>query len=633
MKKKILLTIVVLILASLTTFMITACDYSAGDDCIHESWGEWVEISAPTCTMAGRERRECANAGCSHYTTRTGQNALGHNMGGWTESFAPTCVSVGIESGTCQREGCDHFDTRTGRNALGHNLGEWVEISAPICTVAGIDRRECYHVGCNHYETREQDALGHDWEEWVIVTVACCIEDGLKTRACQRDCCNEDEVVETHALGHDMGVWKETRPPNETEDGEEMRTCQRDNCNFYENRPIILTPRFVVAAGGEHHSLAIDTQGNLWAWGSNAQGQLGDGTNMRRYTPVQINTGGRMNNVRVVFVVARGNHSMAIDEHGNLWSWGNNANGQLGDGTTIRRYVPVQVNTSGRMNNADIVYIAQGSGHSLAIDEHGNLWSWGINALGQLGVGRTNTELSNSTTPLRVNYEGRMNNARIRSIAAEATFSLAIDEHGNLWQWGRITYGLPFVENPILFSRSYPVRINIDGNMDNNEIVEVSVGNRNALAIDIYGNLWAWGCNSDGRLGNGQNQNISIGVSMPVLIKTGVKIRLNNDEQSGGIATGSGHSLIIDEHGDLWGWGLNSSGQVGDYTITRRTAPVQINMSGRINDAAVVFVVAGNNHTLVIDEHGNLWTWGSNMQGQLGDGTTTVSRVPLLIQF
>ncbi|MCL2798084.1 MAG: leucine-rich repeat protein, partial [Firmicutes bacterium] len=281
-------------------------------------------------------------------------------------------------------------------------------------------------------------------------------------------------------------------------------------------------PVSLSVSAGSSHSLAIDGQGNLWAWGRNNSGQLGDGTAAAsKSLPVQVNTSGRMNNAKAVAVAAGNYHSLAIDEHGNLWAWGNNSNGQLGDGTITNRSLSVQVNASGRMNNAKVVAIAAGNSHSLAIDEYGNLWAWGYNSFGQLGDG---TAVTSKSLPVQINTSGRMNNAKVTAIAAENSHSLAIDEHGN---------------------------------------------------------LWAWGLNSNGQLGDGTITNRSL----PVQINTSGRI---NNAKVTAVAAGSSHSLAVDEYGNLWAWGINSNGQLGDGTITNRSLPVQINTSGRINNAKVV---------------------------------------------
>ena len=388
----------------------------------------------------------------------------------------------------------------------------------------------------------------------------------------------------------------------------------------YSNRPVIWGierppfdphPGYSLIAAGKHHSLAIDKDGNLWAWGNNCNSAIGDGTTTTRSTPVQINTNGRMNNAKVVSVAAGGGHSFAIDEYGNLWAWGWNGWGQLGDGTQGAAFVkssPVLINTNGRMNDAKVISIVAGYEHSLAIDKHGNLWAWGKNDSGQLGNG-SRTYYS---TPVLINTNGRMNNARILTVSTcgsgYGSHNLAIDEHGYLWAWGNNFSG-QIGDGTFGYSanKTVPVLVNIDTRMNNAKIIHVAAGGNHSLAIDEYGDLWAWGLNSypgGGQVGDSTRDDRHI----PVQINSNG--RMNNSKITS-ISAGGYISFAIDDLGNLWGWGSNYSGQLGNgeddwFSIS----PELINTSGRMNNARAVNISAGESHCLSIDEHGNLWIWG-----------------------
>jgi hypothetical protein len=132
-------------------------------------------------------------------------------------------------------------------------------------------------------------------------------------------------------------------------------------------------------AGGGNHSLALANDGTVWAWGQNLFGQLGDGTNADRSTPVQVP------NLSGATAVAAGTaHSLALKANGTVLAWGSNAFGQLGDGTTVPRNIPAQV-----QNLSEIQTIAAHSGHNLALRTSGFVQAWGWNARGQLGDGTT----------------------------------------------------------------------------------------------------------------------------------------------------------------------------------------------------------------------------------------------------
>jgi alpha-tubulin suppressor-like RCC1 family protein len=147
----------------------------------------------------------------------------------------------------------------------------------------------------------------------------------------------------------------------------------------------------------------LKSDGTVWAWGANSSGQLGDGTVTTRLTPVQVKNPSGTAFLTGIVAIAAGGPSIALKSDGTLWSWGLNASGQLGDGTTTNRLLPVQVvgqSGSGVFTNA--ASIAASSNFTLAAKSDGTLWTWGFNGNGQLGNGT----LVNSTTPVQALITG-----------------------------------------------------------------------------------------------------------------------------------------------------------------------------------------------------------------------------------
>ena len=286
-----------------------------------------------------------------------------------------------------------------------------------------------------------------------------------------------------------------------------------------------------------------------------------------------------------------GANSRALDSSGHLWAWGYNDAERLGDGTPSTRHIPLAV-------TPDRTYttVSAGTHHSLALDSSGHLWAWGYNRDGQLGDGTTTTERH---TPVAVTPD-----------------------------------------------RTY---------------IAVSAGSDHSLALDRSGHLWAWGYNSYGQLGDGTTT------------RRRAPVEITPDRTYTMVVAGWYHSLALDSTGHLWAWGYNSFGQLGDGTTTRRRAPVEITpdrtyamasdaslesagtgnlpadsvlsdrMSGivenvratagtvsRTEDSYNTFkqVSSSSFHTLALDSSGHVWTWGSNSNGQLGDGTNTDRQTP-----
>ena len=175
---------------------------------------------------------------------------------------------------------------------------------------------------------------------------------------------------------------------------------------------------------GGHHNLALKNDLTVWSWGFNNHGQLGDGSNTNKLTPIQVS------GLNDVVAIACGNlHSFALRNDGTVWTWGFNGNGELGDGTDTSRLTPVQV-----VGLSNIVAIAGGGLHSLALNNDGTVWAWGYNAFGQLGNGTTNS----NPNPVPTQVTG-LNN--VLEIEAGELHSLALRNDGSVWAWGYNAYG------------------------------------------------------------------------------------------------------------------------------------------------------------------------------------------------
>src|SRR3989344_6242212 len=228
------------------------------------------------------------------------------------------------------------------------------------------------------------------------------------------------------------------------------------------------------------HTIAIKSDGTLWAWGYNLYGQLGDGTTSQRNSPVQIGT----DNNRVS-ISAGGYHTIAIKSDGTLWAWGSNDSGQLGDGTYNNKTTPTQITTVA----ANWVSISTGGLHTLAIKSDGTLWAWGYNSGGQLGDGTA----TQRNSPVQI---GTGNNWT--SIAAGYYHTIAIKSDGTLWAWGYNGYGQ--LGDGTMVNKSSPAQIGTDNNW-----ASIEAGGYHTLAIKSDGTLWAWGDNGYGQLGDGTN--------------------------------------------------------------------------------------------------------------------------------
>lgn len=351
-----------------------------------------------------------------------------------------------------------------------------------------------------------------------------------------------------------------------------------------------------LVASGWNFSLGIKTDGTIWAWGYNGNGQLGNGTSIDCNTPTQI---GNFNNWKSI---SGGPYfSLAIKTDGTLWGWGQNDYGQLGDGTIISKDTPTQI---GIDNTWKAIVIGPddwvlGKGHTIALKTDNTLWAWGGNSFGQLGDGTT----TDKQIPIQIGTD-----VNWASITTGHNHSLAIKTDGTLWAWGWNNLGQ--LGDGTTNDQIVPIQI---GTATNWKII--SAGNGYSLGIKTDGTLWAWGNGANGRLGDGTNLDQHTPIQIGNL--TSWKYIYSGLLQSHGIKT----------DGTLWAWGYNNNGELGDGTYVTKSVPVQIGT----NNNWELIASMGSRHLSGIQNDKTLWAWGNNFSGELGDGTNINKNEPVNI--
>jgi len=237
-----------------------------------------------------------------------------------------------------------------------------------------------------------------------------------------------------------------------------------------------------LVSGGQFHTACIKTDGTLWTWGDNSQGQLGDNTIANKSSPVQTVAGGT--NWKLV---ASGNyHTAAIKTDGTLWTWGLNTDGQLGDNTIANKSSPVQTVSGG----TNWKLVAAGSYHTACIKTDGTLWLWGRNTYGQLGDG---SSIVHRSSPIQTVAGG----TSWKLVAGGRYHTAAIKTDGTLWTWGHNSQG-QLGDGSSLVHRSSPIQTVSGGT--NWKLV--AAGGYHTAAIKTDGTLWLWGHNTNGQLGD-----------------------------------------------------------------------------------------------------------------------------------
>lgn len=409
-------------------------------------------------------------------------------------------------------------------------------------------------------------------------------------------------------------------------------------------------PKAKYIATGTSHSLVLGVDNKIYVMGHNGDGKLGTGDTTARYYPTQVSIA---DGVEIIKVAAGYDHSLALTSDGKIYAWGNNYNGQLGLGDTTARSTPTLI-------ISDLVFtdIQCGYKFSVAITDDGSVYSWGLNSSGQLGVGDSTTK----ETPTKAQFpEGVIITMISIGIAYSSSSSngycLAIDSNKNAWAWGAGSNYVTGLNNTL--SKSIPEQVHGENNTGTlNNIKYIYAGYRFSTAIDIDGNIYAWGSNEFYGFGK---ESLASSYSIGYPLKTNILSNINT------IICGYGCNFAISNDNRVYGWGISTSSYLGNdesqyspeqkvpieinytnskkildvaiagysnviilnedgdiygfgYDINPSCEPIKININERIKR-----IFSGDDCFFALGESGSLYSWGRNYHGQLGAGTAVSS--------
>lgn len=415
----------------------------------------------------------------------------------------------------------------------------------------------------------------------------------------------------------------------------------------------------VQAVAGGYHTLVLKSDGSVWAWGDNKYGQLGDGTNNDSNVPIKVV--GLPENI--ITVSAGLYNTMALTEGGQVYCWGFNHWGQLGNGNRADKTVPslttfdggypfyakeismgydysVAISTldvlttwgrnwnhqlGSRRNitgedtrdcvdypeyayvrgNWQAEKVSAGCNHTIGLTLNGALITWGNNSYGELGVSGGN--IINENSNLMTEYEP------FKDISAGNFFTLALSKDGTIFAWGENSHGQ--LGNNSINNKDEPVIID---NIIN--IKSISAGQKHVVALAEDGDLYVWGSNRDGELGDGTNEDRHLPYKL-----TGGENQVRNENEK--ISASENHVIIINSNGTVSSSGDNTYGQLGDETNRNNKGFVTVKRLSNI-----IEVAAGENYSLALDSDGYVHSWGNNSLGTLGTGNTNDSNIPIKIK-
>jgi alpha-tubulin suppressor-like RCC1 family protein len=351
-------------------------------------------------------------------------------------------------------------------------------------------------------------------------------------------------------------------------------------------------------AAGYYHTCAITTGGGVKCWGYNGHGQLGDNSTTMRLAPVDVPSLAK----DVTAVAAGFGHTCALTAAGGVLCWGDDdcGPGQVCGISSTQRLTPV--NIAGLFS--DVTAIVAGDVHTCALTAAGGVKCWGSNDVGQLGGNST----VNRSTPVDVTGL----TSGVTAIAAGYFQSCAIMTGGGVKCWGDNDHG-QLGDNSTVHYRSTPV----DATVLTSGVTAIAISTFHACALTMLGGVKCWGYNGSGELGN----NSTVDSLTPVDL-TGLASGVS------AITGGINHTCALTTSGGVKCWGRNENGQLGNTVNSHPLIPVDV--AGLAS--GVTAIAAGGDHTCALLVSGGVQCWGYNIDGELGNGTSTrAERVPVAV--
>jgi len=351
-------------------------------------------------------------------------------------------------------------------------------------------------------------------------------------------------------------------------------------------------PQVAAIAGGGFAGYELLSDGHVWAWGDDLEGQIGPGGHWQfSSTPVAV-PGLR----HIVAVTSGENTAYALARNGGVWAWGSNGQDELGNHVWASREIPVRVRLPG-----GITSIAAGAFTAYALRRDGTLWAWGDDAWGQLG-----TEGADVTTgtPRRVK---RL--ADVVAVAAGDGNAYALRRNGTVWAWGDGSSGQlgdrctapqgSGTGGAVCPEKRVPVKVRTLS-----DVVAIASGAFTAYALRRDGTVWAWGDDDSDEVGSRTR--------VPYVPEP---VRVGGLAHVVAITAGAYSAYALLRDGTVRSWGRGVEGELGDGSIANRAVPTQV-----ANLAGVVKISGGGESAYALDRQGRLWAWGAGAYGQLGNG-------------
>ena len=317
-------------------------------------------------------------------------------------------------------------------------------------------------------------------------------------------------------------------------------------------------------SSGAYHTCVVASDDNAYCWGENMKGQLGNNSTANSSVPVKVDTSGALAGKTIKQISTGHYHTCAVASDDKIYCWGENNNGELGNGSTVDSRVPVAVNMTGVLAGETIKQISTGpSYHTCVIASDDKIYCWGENNNGELGNGST----VDSRVPVAVNMTGVLAGKTIKQMSVGTYNTCVIASDDKVYCWGSNAYGQ--VGNNSLTDSTVPVAVNATGVLAGKTIKQISVGHHRACVIASDDKMYCWGNNMGGALGNGSTADSHIPVSVNMSgVLAGKVIRR--------ISIGAFHTCVDATDNKIYCWGSNNYGQLGNNSTANSGVPTTI---------------------------------------------------------
>lgn len=325
---------------------------------------------------------------------------------------------------------------------------------------------------------------------------------------------------------------------------------------------------YSVVSGGLSHTLIAREGGTVWAWGNNDSGQLGP-VNGSKELPTEVR-----GVTSAVSVAAGSNFSAALLRDGSVSAWG------AGDGTV--KQVP---------GIGGVTAISAGQNVLLALKNDGTVWQW------TAGSGSSPTKVTGLP-------------GNVAAISAGGGHYLALTRSGDVWAWGRNDKGQLGIGTSDTSDHATPKQVAIL-----HDITDIAAGFSHSLAVDYTGNVYTWGSNNYGQLGDGTTRD------------SGKPFRISGISDVASVSAGTDFSMALTTAGKIYTWGYGEYGQLGSGSgnVMSQERPALISL---VDSGTPLFIASGLYHSMAVTSSGALFAWGRNRDGQVGSGQQTNGLTP-----